>query len=208
MEEILREELNVREVVFPAADADIIRLSAKPEFGRLGPRFGDRTPAVARLIGNLAPSALQELRDGAIVTADLDGTRVEIKPEDVRIVESAKGDLTVKAGGGYVVGLDTSLTEELLAEGLAREVVSRVQRLRREAGLAVSDRIRLAVAGSQKLEDAVRIHHEGIGGETLALEVETGVNAMTVLEHVQEFEIEGENATVALSRIDAVLKDA
>jgi hypothetical protein len=72
----------------------------------------------------------------------------------------------------------------------------------------VSDRIRLAVAGSQKLEDAVRIHHEGIGGETLALEVETGVNAMTVLEHVQEFEIEGENATVALSRIDAVLKDA
>ena len=208
MDEILREELNVREVVFPAADADIVRLSAKPEFGRLGPRFGDRTPAVARMIGNLDPAALQELRDGTSVMADLDGTRVEITPEDVRIVESAKGDLTVKAGGGYVVGLDTSLTEELLAEGLAREIVSRVQRLRREAGLAVSDRIRLAVAGSQKLDDAVRFHQEGIGGETLALEIETGVDAVTMLEHVQEFEIEGENATVALSRIDAVSEDA
>jgi isoleucyl-tRNA synthetase len=208
MDEILREELNVREVVFPAADADIIRLSAKPDFGRLGPRFGDRTPVVARMIGHLEAPALQDLRDGASVMADLDGTSVEIMPEDVRIVESAKGDLTVKTGGGYVVGLDTSLTEELRAEGLAREIVSRIQRFRRDAGLAVSDRIRLAVAGSDRLEDVVRSYREGIGGETLALEIETGTNAVKSLEHVQELEIEGENATVALSRIDPVSEDA
>ena len=208
MDEILRDELNVREVVFPAADADIIRLSAKPDFRRLGPRFGDRTPRVARLIGNLDAAALQELRDGATVVVDLDGAEVEIMPEDVRIVEEAKGDLTVKAGGGYLVGLDTSLTDELLAEGLAREVVSRVQRLRREAGLAVSDRIRLAVAGSRSLEEVVRSHSDGIGGETLALEIETGVEATAVLEHVQELEIDGELVTVALSRVVEVSEGA
>lgn len=208
MEEILRDELNVREVVFPAADADIVRLSAKPDFGRLGPRFGDRTPQVARLVGDLDAAALQELRDGATVVADLDGAAVEIMPDDVRIVEEAKGDLTVRAGGGYLVGLDTSLTDELLAEGLAREVVSRVQRLRREVGLAVSDRIRLAVAGSRSLEEVVRSHSDGIGGETLALEIETGVEATAVLEHVQELEIDGELVTVALSRVVEVSEGA
>jgi isoleucyl-tRNA synthetase len=208
MDEILREELNVREVVFLAADADIIRLSAKPDFGRLGPRFGDRTPIVARLIDNLDAAALQELRDGTSVVADLDGANIEIMPEDVRIVEEAKGDLTVKAGGGYVVGLDTSLTEELLAEGLAREVVSRVQRLRREVGLEVSDRIRLAVAGSESLEEVVRSHRDRIGGETLALEIETGVAAAAGHEHVHELEIDGERVTVALSRVVTVSEGA
>ncbi len=208
MDEILRDELNVREVVFLAADADIIRLSAKPDFGRLGPRFGDRTPIVARLIDKLDAAALQEIRDGTSVVADLDGAKVEIMPEDVRIIEEAKGDLTVKAGGGYVVGLDTSLTEELLAEGLAREVVNRVQRLRREAGLEVSDRIRLAVAGSESLEEVVRSHRDRIGGETLALEIETGAIAAAGLEHVQELEIDGERVMVALSRIDEVSEGA
>ncbi len=208
MDEILRDELNVREVVFLAADADIIRLSAKPDFGRLGPRFGDRTPIVARLIDELDASALQELRDGTNVVVELDGAKVEILPEDVRIVEEAKGDLTVKAGGGYVVGLDTSLTEELLAEGLAREVVSRIQRLRREAGLEVSDRIRLAVAGSESLEEVVRSHRDRIGGETLALKIETGVAAAAGLEHVHELEIGGEKVTVALSRVIAVSEGA
>jgi isoleucyl-tRNA synthetase len=208
MDEILREELNVREVVLLAADADIVRLSAKPDFGRLGPRFGDRTPIVARLIDNLDAAALQELRDGTSVVADLDGANIEIMPEDVRIVEEAKGDLTVKAGGGYVVGLDTSLTEELLAEGLAREVVSRVQRLRREVGLEVSDRIRLAVAGSESLEEVVRSHRDRIGGETLALEIETGVAAAAGHEHVHELEIDGERVTVALSRVVTVSEGA
>ena len=142
------------------------------------------------------------------MVADLDGADVEIMPDDVRIVEEAKGDLTVRAGGGYLVGLDTSLTDELLAEGLAREVVSRVQRLRREVGLAVSDRIRLAVAGSRSLEEVVRSHSDGIGGETLALEIETGVEATAVLEHVQELEIDGELVTVALSRVVEVSEGA
>jgi isoleucyl-tRNA synthetase len=85
--------------------------------------------------------------------------------------------------------------------------VSRVQRLRREAQLEVSDRIRLAVAGSDRLEEVVRSHRNRIGGETLALEIEAGAEATALLEHIQQLEIEGEEVTVALSRIDMVSED-
>ncbi len=134
------------------------------------------------------------------MTVLLDDVEIRIEPDDVRITEEARGELTVKAGAGSVVGLDTRLTAELLTEGLAREIVSRVQRMRREAGLAVSDRIRLAVEGSERLEDAVRSHRERIGGETLALEVLVGSEVVGRLEHVRELEMEGETLRLALSR--------
>ena len=199
MQEIVRDELNVREVVFPAADADIIRLSAKPDFGRLGPKFGGRTPAVAKRIGALDAEALATLRGGEPVTVDLDGTELEIEPGDVRILEEAKGDLTVQAEAGYVVGLDTSLTPQLIDEGLAREIVNRVQRLRREAGLEVSDRIRLSVDGSSRIRKVVEEYGAGIGRETLAVAVIPGSGQSPEGAHVGRFDIDGNEVTVALS---------
>ncbi|MCL7984881.1 MAG: isoleucine--tRNA ligase [marine benthic group bacterium] len=202
MLDIVRDELNVREVVFPAADADIIRLSAKPDFGRLGPRFGSRTPEIAGAIGRLDSESLATLRDGGTVALQMDGELVEVHPEEVRILEEAKGDLTVKADSGYVVGLDTSLTDELLDEGLAREVVSRVQRLRREAGLAVEDRIRLWIGGSDRVRSVVESYGEGIGRETLATSVSAGADAdgedSAKRPHLGRFEIDGESVTIAL----------
>ena len=200
LEAVLRDELNVKAVVFPAGDADIVRLSAKPEFGRLGPRFGADTPRVARAISELDADALRRLRAGESVRLVVDGTEARIEPADVRVIEEAKGELTVEAGDGYLLGLDTALSDELVAEGLAREVVSRVQRLRRDAGLDVSDRIRLAIAGPERIEAAVRAHADWIGGETLAVEVETGDEAVGRLEHRTELEVEGGTATAALTR--------
>jgi isoleucyl-tRNA synthetase len=200
MTAVLRDELNVKQVVFPAGDADIIRLSAKPEFGRLGPRFGAGTPAVARGIAALGPDALRRLRAGEPVPMAVDGRDVVVEPADVRILEEAKGALTVEAGDGYLLGLDATLSDELIAEGLAREVVSRVQRLRRESGLDVSDRIRLAIAGSDRLEAAVRAHADWIGGETLAVDLATGREAAGRLEHRVEVEVEGETMVAALTR--------
>ena len=199
MQEIIRDELNIREVVFPAADADIVRLSAKPDFGRLGPKFGGRTPAVAKRIGTLDAAALATLRRGEPVTVELDGTEVEIGPDDVRILQEAKGDLTVQAEAGFVVGLDTSLTPELIDEGLAREIVNRVQRLRREAGLEVSDRIRLSVDGSSRIRKVVEEYGAGIGRETLAVAVVAGSGQSPEGAHVGRFDIGGDEVTVALS---------
>jgi len=199
MQDIVRDELNIREVVFPAEDADIVRLFAKPDFGRLGPRFGARTPEVAKRIGALDAEALAALRRGEAVTVDLDGSEVEIRPDEVRVLEEAKGDLTVQAAAGYVVGLDTSLTPQLIDEGLAREIVNRVQRLRREAGLNVSDRIRLRVSGSARIQKVVGEYGAGIGRETLAVAVQAGSDESPEEEHLGRFDIDGEEVTVALS---------
>jgi len=199
LEAALRDELNVKQVVFPAGDADIVRLSAKPEFGRLGPRFGADTPAVARAISALGADDLRRLRAGEPVGLELDGNEVVVEPADVRVIEEAKGDLTVEAGDGYLLGLDTALSEDLIAEGLARELVSRVQRLRRDAGLDVSDRIRLAIAGPERIEAAVRTHADWIGGETLAVELATGGEAVGRLEHQAELDVEGDRVVAALT---------
>jgi isoleucyl-tRNA synthetase len=143
--ELLKKELNVKDVVFPDADADIVRLSAKPDFGALGPRFGSETPAVARAIAALDDDRVRALRSGDVVELAMGESVVEVRPTDVTIIEEASGDLVVQAEEGYLAGLVTKLDAALLSEGLAREVVNRVQRLRRESEFLVADRIKLGV---------------------------------------------------------------
>jgi isoleucyl-tRNA synthetase len=201
LEAVLLQELNVKRVVFPSDGDDIVRSSAKPDYGRLGPRFGRRTPAVARAILGLEPDLVRELKAGRGVTLRVGGEEVVVNPEDVRVQEEAAGELTVQAADGYLVGLDGSLTDELLAEGLAREVVNRVQRLRRDSGLDVSDRIRLAVAGPRRLEEAVSSHRAYIAGETLALELLEGDEAVSASEHIQAVHIEDEPVRLGVSRM-------
>ncbi|MGD8495619.1 MAG: isoleucine--tRNA ligase [Gemmatimonadales bacterium] len=196
--DLLRSELNVHDVVFPAADADIIRLSAKPDFGVLGPRFGPDTPAVARAIAGLEGEVVRRLRDGETVSLEAAGRTLEIGPGDARILEQAAGELLVQAEDGWLVGLDPTLDEGLRAEGRAREIVSRVQRLRRDAGFEVSDRIRLAVAGPEAIEDAVAAHDAYIGGETLAVSLECGTAAVDRLAVVREVDIDDAQVRIGL----------
>jgi isoleucyl-tRNA synthetase len=200
LEAILRQELNVKSVVFPSGSDDIVRLSAKPDFGKLGPRFGARTPSVARAIAGLEVAAIRELRAGRTVTVTVEGADAEVGPEDVKILEEASGDLTVQADEGYLIGLDTVLTPELELEGLAREVVSRVQRLRRDSGLDVADRIQLGVATGGRLAAAVARHRDYVTGETLALRLTFEAAETHSLDHVAHVEIEGERAILGLTK--------
>jgi isoleucyl-tRNA synthetase len=98
----------------------------------------------------------------------VDGVDHALEPDDLTVLRRASGAYAVQEEGGYVVALDPAITPELRAEGVARELVSRVQRLRKEAGLVVSDRIRLAVRGSDEVERAARTHRGYIAGEVLA----------------------------------------
>lgn len=196
--ELLKTELNVKSVVFLRADDNIIRLSAKPDFGALGPRFGSRTPVVAQAIAELDADQVRRLRAGEPLVLQLDGWTASIEPGDVTIVEEAAGDLVVQAEDGYVVGLVTALDEELLSEGRAREIVNRVQRLRRDSGFEVSDRIRLAVAGPDLIERSIAEHKEYICGETLSVSVAVGLQALEQFATVHEVEIEHETIRLGL----------
>jgi isoleucyl-tRNA synthetase len=226
--EELRREVNVKEVEFLDEGDEIVRLRAKPDFSALGPRFGEDTPGVAEAIEGLGEEAAARLRDGGSVRVTWPGGEAAVGPDEVEILEEARGDLAVDGRGGYLAALDPSLDEALRLEGLARELVSRVQRLRRDAGLEVSDRIELAVEGDEPVERAASEHREYIAGETLALEDgrarlrvgdergppgggrgadaphPTGrVPSAGEAEHSEDVEIEGHHARIALRRAGA-----
>jgi len=198
---VLREELNVKSVVFPSETADIVQLHARPDYSELGPRFGSRTPDVAEAVEELGGEEARRLREGHTIELTVGGQPAEIRPRDVTVLETGRGDYAVRSERGYMVALDPSLDEELRAEGLAREVVSRVQRLRREAELDVDDRIRLAVEGDEQVEDALRAHRSYVAGETLAREFALGEGA-GAREHVTEIDLDGHPVRIGLDRIE------
>jgi isoleucyl-tRNA synthetase len=168
--EIARDELNVKSVDFMDQAEALVTFSARPNFKALGARLGKLTPRVANLIRELSSEQLAAFRAGEALAVELDGQQVPLRPEDLDIVQTARGDLRVQAEGGFTVALDPAITPELRAEGLARELVNRVQRLRKDAGLQVSDRIRLGVAGADEIRDLDRFR-DFVAGETLAREL-------------------------------------
>jgi isoleucyl-tRNA synthetase len=118
---------------------------------------------------------------------------------DLTIMRRASGEMIVKEDGPYFAAIDATVTPELRAEGLARELVSRVQRLRKEAGFAVSDRIAVVVWGDPELEGAVEAHREWIADEVLARELAIGGSASR--NAAQEVDLDGVTAHVALQRV-------
>ncbi len=200
--DILEDELNVKRVVFLAESSDLIRLRAKPDFGALGPRFGSRTPQIARALESLDVDALRELRDGREIELEIDGEATVIRPDDVGIIEEAGEGLVVGGSQGYLAALDRELDDELRGEGIARELVSRVQRLRRDSGLDVSDRIELQIEGVEEIEAAAVSHREYIAGETLAVALEVGGRPERRFDDAREVEIEGSPVRIGLLRVE------
>jgi isoleucyl-tRNA synthetase len=174
---LLASELNVKQVEFVTSTDNLVSLEAKANFRVLGKKFGKETPLVAEAVPTMDADRLRRLAAGESVTIEVGGVERLIAPEDVAIIRRASGAAVVQENGGYGVALDPTITPELRAEGLAREVISRIQRLRKEAGLAVSDRIVAAVAGDEELEGAVAAHRQHIATEVLAARLLLGEEA-------------------------------
>ena len=166
--ELLRPEVNVKTVEVVASDTDLVRLRAKANFRTLGKRYGKRTPAVAAAAAPLAADQLRELEQGRSAELELEGERVTYLPEDVVVEREVASDWLVAATAPSSRRSIRRSTEPLRHEGLAREVVNRMQRLRKEAGYVYTDRIALWIEGAAAVLDAVRAHAEFIQGETLA----------------------------------------
>jgi isoleucyl-tRNA synthetase len=174
---ILKDELNVKEVRFLTGAEDLVTLKAVPNFRVLGKRFGGRTQEAAQAIRELSAEALQRIRSGADVAIAVDGAQHQLSGEDLNVHEEARGDLIVESDAGFTIALDPTLDDDLRREGLARELVNRIQRTRKDGGLKVSDRIRLGIEGAEPVLEAVRAHREYISSETLAVEVTIGGDA-------------------------------
>ncbi len=171
---LLAAELNVKQVRWATSGDALVTLEARPNFRQLGKRFGKSTPMAAQAVAALGAEHLRAFEHGGEVFVSVDGVEHVLHPDDLTVVRRAAGAYAVQEEGGYVAALDPTVTPELRSEGVARELVSRVQRLRKEAGLVVSDRIRLAVRGPAEVEAAARAHRGYIAGEVLAAAFHVG----------------------------------
>ncbi|MGQ0560253.1 MAG: class I tRNA ligase family protein, partial [Gemmatimonadota bacterium] len=195
---VLKDELNVKEVHFLQRSEQLVALRAQPNFRVLGKRFGARTQEAATRVRDLMSEALRRFREGSPLRIEVGGEIHELLPDEVEVREEPHADLVVESAGGYTIALDPEIDEELRKEGIAREVVSRVQRLRRDSGLEVSDRIRLFVVAEGDALEAVRQYKDYIAHETLAteLELEAGAAGRGV-----SVELDGSSARIALEAV-------
>jgi isoleucyl-tRNA synthetase len=199
--ELLRIEVNVKAVEVVSSDTDLVRLRAKPNFRALGKRFGKRTPEVAAAAARLSQEQLRALEAGESVSIDLDGETITYLPGDLTIERDVTSDWIVKTDGPYVVALDPALDDALKSEGFAREVVNRVQRLRKEAGYEYTTRIHLWIDGERAALDGLRPHVAFIEEETLARCLELGARAVGP-DLEQELEIDGWRVVLGVRRYE------
>jgi len=197
--ELLRVEVNVKQVEVVASDAELVRLRAKPNFRTLGKRYGKRTPAVAAAAATLTTGQLHGLERGSPATLELEGEPVTYLPEDVAVEREVASDWLVQSNGQFVVALDPRLDDPLRREGLAREIVNRVQRVRKDAGYAYVDRIELWIDGDRPVLEAVRTHAEFIQRETLARRLEVDARAPTP-DLEQQVDVDGHGAVIGVQR--------
>ncbi|RKY21627.1 MAG: isoleucine--tRNA ligase [Planctomycetota bacterium] len=167
---LVMQELNVK-AVDVVDQADFRELSAKPDFKRLGPKLGKRMKAVAAAVRAVDEAALERFALEGVLRLELDDGPLELDREDVELVETGREGYAVAGDGRLVLALDTELDESLTAEGRAREVVNRIQNRRKSAGLDVSDRVVVYLAGDALLLEAAERHGEFIKREVLGTQL-------------------------------------
>ena len=173
LENYVKAELNVKEVRYEPDEASYIALYAKPNFPVLGKRLGRRMKEFQSKIAALDPDAIEAFQESGYV--QIDGESFD--SNEINVFREAKDGTDTVSDRFISIELDCRLDDELLREGLAREVVNRVQRARKERGFAVSDRIRLVYEGDAGIVRAIAAHRDYIAGETLALALEPGAVA-------------------------------
>lgn len=201
--ETVKDELNVKEISFRASAEGLVRLEARPNYRALGPRFGKSTNDAANALRALSSDALAAFRSGEAVTFELEGREWTVEDGELEVVEAAEGDLVVRSENGHTVALDPTLDDALRAEGMARELVNRIQRLRKDSGLEVTDRIVLGIYGPEAVRGPAQEWRAFIGGETLAVDVTVAAAPEGAWDGDQEVDLDGVAARLTLARAPA-----
>src|SRR5262245_1977582 len=170
--DLVKAELNVKELDFGSEEAELVSYSVKPNYRSLGPRFGKRMPQVAAAIEALDPKHVANvMSDGGEIGINIDGDDHTIAPDEVTLALQPLEGYEVEAEAGHAVALQLELDEELFREGIAREIVHAVQNARKDAGLEITDRVELTLGGDAALVEAAREHQAYVAGEVLATSV-------------------------------------
>ena len=195
--EIIADELNVKEVIFTDDVADFTTYSFKPQLKTVGPKYGKLVgkirEALAAIDGN---KAMNELKSGKPLTFDFDGEKVELLEEDLLIATEHKEGFVAESERDVTVVLDTNLSEELIEEGFVREIISKIQTMRKEAGFEVQDYIHVTYHGNEKLAKIIERNKEEIAGEVLAEKISEG----TMDGYSKDWNINGEAVQLTVQK--------
>ncbi len=168
MKDVILDEVNIKELIPLHDDSEIVNKNAKANFKSIGPKFGKKVKAAAAAIGQFGKNEIADLEAGKSVVINVDGKELLIAPEDVEVISSEITGWIVESDESVTVALDTELTPELIAEGLAREFVNRIQNMRKDACFEVTDRIKISFNGSPELVEAINAFSDYVSNETLA----------------------------------------
>src|SRR5262249_43176378 len=197
MNDVILEEINVKTIEFVDESSPIVRKTATPNFKVLGPKFGKNVNAVARRIKEMSSAEAVQLDQTGTFSTEINGTPITLTREDVAIAAQSIEGWLVESGGGFTVALDTTLTPELINEGLAREFVNRVQNMRKDAGFEVTDRIRIHFEAPSRVAEAGQRLCDYMKSETLATQVTAGRDSA---EHWEKWDIDGEPCKIGISK--------
>ncbi len=195
VEELVKGEVNVKEVEYIEQTAGIITKRIKPLFPVLGKKHGKLMKEIAAVISQMTQEQISEFETSGSFPLTVGGGEVIIEREDVEITSEDMPGWLVASEGSLTIALDVTITEELRSEGIAREVVNRVQNLRKESGFEVTDRITLRVGCSEVISAAIESFAEYIASQTLAVSVEVVSEPQST-----EVEIDGEVITISVER--------
>jgi isoleucyl-tRNA synthetase len=199
--DLIADELNVKKVRLLDSSTEAVSHVVKPLPKQLGQKYGNKFPAIQKTVLSMdSEFVARTLMAGQSLRVVVEGQDYELLPDEVEVKAMAREGFAVAEDGPYVAALVTDLTLELVNEGLAREFVRRVQDLRKQAGLDVADRIKLYVAASSGLTQAIAVHQEYITTETLTRElVFTDIPESVAARAEDEFD--GEKATYGLTKV-------
>ena len=196
--EIIEDELNVKEVVFKDDIADFISYSFKPQMRTVGPKYGKLLNKIKTVLSELdGNKAMAELKSTGELKLDIDGQEIVLLEEDLLIDMAQMEGYVSESDHTITVVLDTNLTPELIEEGFVRELVSKIQTMRKEAGFEVMDKIRVYAKDNDKIVSIMKNHGDEIKSEVLAEDIVTGETKG----YEKEWNINSEKVTMAVERI-------
>jgi isoleucyl-tRNA synthetase len=198
--EIIEDELNVKNVVFTSDVRNFTSYTFKPQLKTLGRRFGSKLNALKEVLSSLnGNEAMDELNEKGTLTITLDGTEEVLEKDDLLIDAAQMEGYVTDSDYGITVVLDTNLTEELIEEGFVREVISKIQTMRKDAGFEVMDHIVASVKGNEKVEAIVKKNVAEISSIVLADDVVYG----EAQGFSKEWNLNGEDVTLGVMKVNA-----
>ena len=197
-QEIIEDELNVKEVVFTDDVRDFTSYTFKPQLRTVGPKYGKQLGGIQKHLAALdGNAAMDELNADGALKFDVDGVAVELTKDDLLIDMAQKEGYVSQEDNRMTVVLDTNLTPELVEEGFVYEIISKIQTMRKESGFEVTDHIRVSINGNDKLSEIAQKNKDAISGKVLADELTSGMEYGVS----KEWNINGENAVIAVERV-------